>query len=110
MNSAWFQQDGVRSHTSTVEENGVKPVSALFEKSLSSPPTSTNLNPRDYFPWGDFKDRLLQKNLHTIPELETAIQSEIEALSTETLTKVPNIFVLPLHKVHILRRYCKENI
>jgi hypothetical protein len=34
------------------------------------------------------------KNLYTVPELEIVIQSEIVVISTETLTKVMNNFIL----------------
>jgi hypothetical protein len=42
------------------------------------------VNPCNYFLWGYLKDRVLQKSLHAIPEPKTSIQSEIEAISTET--------------------------
>jgi hypothetical protein len=57
------------------------------------------------------------KNLNKIPELQTAIQSEIEAISTEVLTKFLNSFILRMHKVphlwghhmeHFLVDYNKE--
>jgi hypothetical protein len=42
--------------------------------------------------------------------LKTAIQSEIENISTETLTKVLKSFVLRSHKVHDLRGHHMEHI
>jgi hypothetical protein len=72
---------------------------ALFEEGFSWLSTSLDLKPWDHFLWGYFKDRLLQKNLSTSLELKTATQSETEAISTETLTKVLSNFVLRLHKV-----------
>lgn len=45
------------------------------------------MNPCDSFLWEYLKDRVFQKNPHTFPELKTAIQWEIEAISTEILTK-----------------------
>jgi hypothetical protein len=35
-----------------------------------------------------------QKNVYTFLEMKTAIQLETDAVSTETLTKVLNIFIL----------------
>jgi hypothetical protein len=42
---------------------------------------------------------VIQKNLHRIPELKTPSQSEIEAISTGTLTKVVNSFAFHFYKV-----------
>jgi hypothetical protein len=39
----------------------------------------------DYFLWGFLKDRMFQKNMHTIQELKTAIQSDNKAISSEIL-------------------------
>jgi hypothetical protein len=71
---------------------------ALFEEGFSWPPISPDLNPSDCFLWGYLNDRVFQKNPHAIPKLKTAIQSEIEAVSTSTSTKVLNNFVLRLRK------------
>jgi hypothetical protein len=46
---------------------------------------------------------MLRKNKYTIPGLKTAIQSKIEDISTETLIKVLNNFLLRLHRGHDLR-------
>jgi hypothetical protein len=54
----------------------------------------TSLNPSDYFLWRYLKDRVFHKNPHTIPELKTAIQSETEAISAETLAKILKSFAL----------------
>jgi hypothetical protein len=39
-----------------------------------------------------------QKNEHIIPELKTDVQSQTEAISAETATKVPNNSVLSCMK------------
>jgi hypothetical protein len=120
MNSSWFQQDSDRLQTSSAllrclhdffEERVLSSrYPALFEEGFSWPPTSPDFYPCDYFLWGYLKDRVLQKNAHTIPELKTAIQSKIEAISTETPTTVVNNFVLRLHKVRDLRGHNMENV
>jgi hypothetical protein len=51
---------------------------------------------------GVLKDRVFQKNPNTIPELKICIQSGIEAISTETLTKALNNFTPQLHEVYDL--------
>jgi hypothetical protein len=56
----------------------------------------------DYFLWGYFKDRVFQKNPHTIPELKTAIQSDSEAITSEILTKTLKNFVHCMHTVRNL--------
>jgi hypothetical protein len=61
--------------------------SALFEEGFSWPLNSLDLNPCNYFLWGYLNDKVFQKDPQTIPELETAIQSE-------TPIKVQKIFVL----------------
>jgi hypothetical protein len=53
---------------------------------------------------------VFQKNPYKILELKTAMQSEIEAISTETITKVLNNFVLQLHEVYDLWVYHMEDI
>jgi hypothetical protein len=51
---------------------------------------------------------VLQKSLYTIPELKTAIQSGIEAISTETVIKDLNNFALHLQIFYGLREHYKE--
>jgi hypothetical protein len=46
---------------------------------------------------------MFQKNPYTILEMKNAIQSETEAISTETLTKVLKNFVLCLYKDYDIR-------
>jgi hypothetical protein len=52
----------------------------------------------DYFLWKYMKDRMFHEKLLTIRELKTAIQLEIEAVSSETLTTIRKSFVLRLLK------------
>jgi hypothetical protein len=60
--------------------------------------------------WKHMKDRMFQDNRHTIRELKTAIQLEIEAVSAETITRVLNNFVHRLHKVCDLRELHMEHV
>jgi hypothetical protein len=53
---------------------------------------------------------VLQKNVHTIPEMKTVIQSEFEALSTETVTEALNNFISCLHKVYDLWEHQMEHV
>lgn len=55
-------------------------------------------------------DRVFQKNQHTIPELKTATQSEIEATPIETLTMTQTIVfnhreVTQILTCHIIRKH-----
>jgi hypothetical protein len=100
MDSGWFQQDDARPHTSDavlhllhdvfMDRVLLKGYPALFQEDFSRTPTSPGLNPCDYFPWGYLENRVFQENLNTVPELKTAIHSEIEAICTQTLTKTLN--------------------
>jgi hypothetical protein len=63
----------------------------LFEPGFLWAPASLNFNTCDYFLWRYLVDRVFQKNQYTIPELKTAIQSEIEATPIETLTMAHTI-------------------
>jgi hypothetical protein len=49
------------------------------------------------------KERVFQKTPHIIPKLETVIQSQIEAICKENLTRVLNNFVPRLHILRDLR-------
>jgi hypothetical protein len=64
----------------------------------------------NYFLWGYLKNTMFQKNLHTIPKLKSTTQSQTEAMSAETETKVLNNSVLNLHKVHDLQGHHMENV
>lgn len=110
-NSAWLQQDGARPQTS----NATLLPSQRFSRTKSCQTISctmwgricmaTNLKDLkfcDYFLWGYFKDRVFQKNPHTIPELKTAIQSDSEAITSEILTKTLKNFVHCMHTVRNL--------
>jgi hypothetical protein len=52
----------------------------------------------------------IYENPHTIRELTTAIQSETEAISAETLTKALNNFILCLQKDRDLRGHHMEHV
>jgi hypothetical protein len=71
MNSAWFQQDGARPHPSNSLHRFLRDIfeerslsnryTTLFQEGFSSPLTSSNLNPCDYFRWEYLKVRLFRK-------------------------------------------------
>jgi hypothetical protein len=62
-----------------------------------------------FFLWRNLKDRMLQKN-SKIPGLKTAIQTETEVMSAETLTKVLSNFVFRMHKFRDLGGHNMENV
>jgi hypothetical protein len=92
------------------EDSPVEPVSCAVWVRVSMATNLTDLKPCDYFLCTYFKDGMFQKILHTIPELKTVIKSEIWALSTETLTRFLNNFVLHLHEDRDLRGKYMENV
>jgi hypothetical protein len=58
----------------------------VFEQEFLLAPASLNINMSDHFLWRHLVDWLFNKNQHRIPELKTAIQSQTESTSVETLT------------------------
>lgn len=74
---------------------------SLFEVEFSWSPTLSDLNIFNYFFQGYLKDRMVHKNPHKIPKLETVIELEVEAIFMETVTKVLYNFLLRLLKVVI---------
>jgi hypothetical protein len=98
INSASFRQDGAKPlasnavrrflHDVFTERVSFNRYRALLLEGFSWPPTSRDLNPSDYFVCGYLNDSVFQKNLYTIPEVKTAIQSEIYDISTTIRTKV----------------------
>jgi hypothetical protein len=60
--------------------------------------------------WKCLKDMVCENNLCTILELETAIQSEIEAMSSGILTKLLNNFVLTLFKIQDIQGHHVEHV
>lgn len=87
MNSAWFQQDDARPHTNHVVLSHLHDVleervlsnryPTEFDEGFSWPSTSPDLKSLPIIFVGYLKDRMYQKNLHTISELNTAIQWEL---------------------------------
>lgn len=115
MNSLWFQQDWYRTSYQQCYtllslccfkgESAVNWYPVLSW--LSTPP---HLNPCDYFLRWYLKDRVLQKSLHTIPEPKTSIQTGIKVISTDTLIKGLNSFVLHLQKLYGLWEHYMEHV
>ena len=71
--------------------------------------TSSVLRQCGYFLWDYLKDTVLHKDPYRIQELKFTIQSEIECLSTDTVTKFLRSFLLRLLNVHGLRGRHIEN-
>jgi hypothetical protein len=101
-NSAWLQQDGVRPHTDNVVFRSLHDVCkdsiqsnrypAIFEKGLSWPLTSAELNSCHYFfGGGTYGEGVSEKSAHN-----SGTESEVETVFTDTITSVPNSFVLQL--------------
>lgn len=118
MNSAWFQQDGTRSHTS----KAILSFFIMFLRresclsgilcSLSQKYHGTNFSKSKLlclFLWGYLKDRVFQKNLHAIQKLKIAIQPKILKAFLQELCPRSCTFPSP-HKVHELQGHHIEHV
>lgn len=94
----WFMQDGATPHKTKavfqcIEEHFSKRVIAQDYPSrcgggMDWPPYSPDLNPCDFFLWGNLKDKVYRQNPLTIEELSTAISREIQSIDKKTLKTV----------------------
>lgn len=120
INSASSRQDDAKPHPSNAALHFLGNVFgkrvpfsrylALLQQKFSWPPTSRDLNTSNHFVWGYLNDSVFQKNLHTIPEVKTAILSEIYDFSTKIPTNVAKQFVLRLHKACDIRGHHTEHV
>jgi hypothetical protein len=71
----YFMQDGATAHTATYSINVLNEV---FENRLISrrlwPARCPDLNPCDFYLWGNLKDKVYSNNPHTLVELKQSIR------------------------------------
>jgi hypothetical protein len=84
-------QDGATAHTATYSINVLNDV---FEDRLISrglwPARSSDLNPCDFYPWGNLKDKVNSNNPHTLDELKQSIRETITSIEVSELKLVSN--------------------
>jgi hypothetical protein len=81
----------VLQHTATYSVNGLN---ELFEDRLLSrglwPARSPDLNPCDFYLWGNLKDKVYSNNPHTLVELQQSIRETISSIEVSELKLVSN--------------------
>jgi hypothetical protein len=87
----YFMQDGATAHTATYSINVLNEV---FENRLIShrlwPARSPDLNPCDFYLWGNLKDKVYSNNPHTLVELKQSIRETISSIEVSELKLVSN--------------------
>jgi hypothetical protein len=87
----YFMQDGATANTVTYSINVLNEV---FENRLIScglwPARSPDLNPCDFYLWGNLKDKVSSNNPHTLIELKQSIRETIPSIEVSELKLVPN--------------------
>jgi hypothetical protein len=86
-------QDGATAHIATYSINVLNEV---FENRLISrglwPTRSTDLNPCDFYLWGNLKDKVYSNNPHTLFEPKQSIRETILSIEVSELKLVSNNF------------------
>jgi inhibitor of nuclear factor kappa-B kinase subunit alpha len=84
-------QDGATAHTATYSINALNEV---FENRLIShrlwPARSPDLNPCDFYLWGNLKDKVYSNNPHTLVEHKQSIRETISSIEVSELKLVSN--------------------
>jgi inhibitor of nuclear factor kappa-B kinase subunit alpha len=87
----YFMQDGATSHTAMYSINVLNKV---FEDRLIScrlwPARSPDLNPCDFYLWGNLKDKVYSNNPHTLVELKQCIRETISSIEVSKQKLVSN--------------------
>jgi hypothetical protein len=87
----YSMQDGSTAHTVTYSMNVLNEV---FENRLINrglwPARSPDLNPCDFYLWGNLKDRVYSNNPHTLVELKQSIRETISHIEVSELKLVSN--------------------
>jgi inhibitor of nuclear factor kappa-B kinase subunit alpha len=82
----YFMQDGATAHTPTYSINAL---SKVFEDRMIIrglwPARSPDLNPCDFYLWGNLKDKVYSNNLHTLVELKQRIRKIISSIEVSEL-------------------------
>jgi inhibitor of nuclear factor kappa-B kinase subunit alpha len=86
---AFFQQDSATPHTA---RDSVEELRQVFGDRIVSrglwPARSPDLNPCDFYLWGNLKQKVYKTNPHTIEELKENIRNEVSAISPSELQRV----------------------
>jgi inhibitor of nuclear factor kappa-B kinase subunit alpha len=87
----YFMQDGATAHTATYCINVLNEVFAnrLISRGLW-PARSPDLNPCDFYLWGNLKDKVYSNNPHTLVELKQSIRDTISSIEVSELKLVSN--------------------
>jgi hypothetical protein len=87
----YFMQDGATAHTATYFTNVLNEV---FENRLISrglwPARFPDINPRDFYLWGNIKDKVYSTNNHTLVKLKQSIRETISSIEVSELKLVSN--------------------
>jgi inhibitor of nuclear factor kappa-B kinase subunit alpha len=87
----YFMQDGATAHTVTYSINILNEV---FEDRVIScglwPARSPDLNPCDFYPWVNLKDKVYSNNTHKLVELKQSICETISSIEVNELKLVSN--------------------
>jgi inhibitor of nuclear factor kappa-B kinase subunit alpha len=87
----YFMQDGATAHTATYSINVLNEV---FEDRLIScglwPASSPDLNPCDFYLWGNLKDKVYSNKPHTLVELKQSIRETISSIKVSEMKLVSN--------------------
>jgi hypothetical protein len=85
----YFMQDVATAHTATYS---IKVLNKVFEDRLISrrlwPARSPDLNPCDFYLWGNQKDKVYSNNPHTLVELKQNIRETILSIEVSELKLV----------------------
>jgi hypothetical protein len=85
----YFQQDGAPPHKATaVQEWLTSKFSSKFIDKFRLPPSSPDLNPCDFYLWGNLKAKVFNPLPKTLDELKANIEREIKKISKDELKSV----------------------
>jgi inhibitor of nuclear factor kappa-B kinase subunit alpha len=83
-------QDRATAHTLTY---AISVLNEVFEDRLSRglwPARSPDLNPCDFYLWGNLKDKVYSNNPHTLVKLKQSIRETISSIEVSELKLVSN--------------------
>lgn len=85
----WLQQDNATSHTSRISMAHIRQTfdNRVISKDLW-PPRSPDLTPLDYFLFGYCKQKVYERNPHTLDELKQYITDAINGIQIHTLQDI----------------------
>lgn len=87
----YFQQDGATAHTANATLDFLN---EYYDDRVISrgrwPPRSPDLTPLDFYLFGSLKNSIYKNRLHTVEELQEAIENKIASISEDELHNVFN--------------------